>query len=96
MIAPSFSNMSTPDRISVIPTGVDTEYFQPSLEPEQPDTMVFTGSMDWMPNEDGVAYFADKILPLDPRTRFRTASFWAVGRRPPRRIQALASGPGSW
>jgi polysaccharide biosynthesis protein PslH len=39
----------------VIPTGVDTEYFQPFPDPEQPDTMVFTGTMDWMPNEDGVA-----------------------------------------
>jgi sugar transferase (PEP-CTERM/EpsH1 system associated) len=77
-------------RISVIPTGVDTEYFQPSSEPEQPDTMVFTGTMDWMPNEDGVAYFADKIFPLI-RRELPDAAFWAVGRRAPRRIQALAS-----
>jgi glycosyltransferase involved in cell wall biosynthesis len=80
-----------PSRVSVIPTGVDTEYFQPSPEPEQPDTMVFTGTMDWMPNEDGVAYFVDKIFPLI-RREIPDAVFWAVGRRPPRRIQALASG----
>ena len=77
-------------RISVIPTGVDTEYFRPSPGPEQPDTMAFTGTMDWMPNEDGVAYFVDKIFPLI-RQEFPDAAFWAVGRRPPRRIQALAS-----
>jgi glycosyltransferase involved in cell wall biosynthesis len=75
----------------VIPTGVDTEYFQPSPEPEQPDTTVFTGSMDWMPNEDGVIYFVEKILPLIHRD-IPNAAFWAVGRRPPRRVQALASG----
>ncbi|MGA2132401.1 MAG: glycosyltransferase family 4 protein [Bryobacteraceae bacterium] len=79
-----------PERISVIPTGVDTEYFKPSVEPEQPGTMVFTGSMDWMPNEDGVAYFVDKILPLIHR-EIPAAAFWAVGRRPPRRVQNLAS-----
>jgi sugar transferase (PEP-CTERM/EpsH1 system associated) len=79
-----------PARISVIPTGVDTEYFTPWAEPEQPDTMVFTGSMDWMPNEDGVTYFADKILPL-VHSEIPAASFWAVGRRPPRRVQVLAS-----
>src|ERR1039457_1224061 len=45
-----------PSRVSVIPTGVDTEYFRPCPDPEQPDTMAFTGTMDWMPNEDGVAY----------------------------------------
>lgn len=78
-------------RVSVIPTGVDTEYFQPSPEPEQPGAMVFTGTMDWMPNEDGVAYFADKIFPLIQH-EIPDAAFWAVGRRPPRRIQALASG----
>ena len=79
-----------PSRISVIPTGVDTEYFQPSLEPEQQDTLAFTGTMDWMPNEDGVVYFVDKIFPLI-RHEIPDAVFRAVGRRPPRRVQALAS-----
>ena len=86
----SFARHADPGRISVIPTGVDTEYFQPSPVPEQPDTTVFTGSMDWMPNEDGVAYYVEKILPLI-RRQIPEAAFWAVGRRPPRRIQALAS-----
>jgi polysaccharide biosynthesis protein PslH len=85
-----FARYADPRRISVIPTGVDTEYFQPLQSPEQPDTMAFTGSMDWMPNEDGVAYFVEKILPLI-RLEIPEAAFWAVGRRPPRRLQALAS-----
>jgi sugar transferase (PEP-CTERM/EpsH1 system associated) len=84
-----------PSRVSVIPTGVDTDYFQPAMppgsEPEQPDTMVFTGSMDWMPNQDGVAYFIDRIFP-HIRREIPGAAFWAVGRRPPRSMQALASG----
>jgi glycosyltransferase involved in cell wall biosynthesis len=46
--------------------------------------------MDWMPNEDGVAYFVEKILPVIRRD-IPEAAFWAVGRRPPRRLQALAS-----
>jgi sugar transferase (PEP-CTERM/EpsH1 system associated) len=86
----TFAQYADPSRISVIPTGVDTEYFQPSQCPEQPDTTIFTGSMDWMPNEDGVAYFVEKILPLI-RRQIPAAAFWAVGRRPPRRLQALAS-----
>jgi glycosyltransferase involved in cell wall biosynthesis len=53
--------------------------------------MAFTGTMDWMPNEDGVVYFVDKILPLI-HSELSAAAFWAVGRRPPRRVQALASG----
>jgi len=90
----SFAQYADPRRISVIPTGVDTEYFQPEVPSgpslEQPDTMAFTGGMDWMPNEDGVAYFVEKILLLI-RRQIPEAAFWAVGRRPPRRIQALAS-----
>ena len=86
----AFVQYTDPNRVSVIPTGVDTEYFQPSPEPEQPDTTVFTGSMAWMPNEDGVAYFVEKILPLI-RREIPGVAFWAVGRQPPRRLQALAS-----
>jgi len=79
-----------PSRISVIPTGVDTEYFTPSPGPEQPDTAVFTGTMDWMPNEDAVLYFTGRILPLIRRD-VPGAAFWVVGRRPPKRVEALAS-----
>jgi len=78
------------NRIAVIPTGVDTDYFQPSPEPEQPATTVFTGSMDWMPNEDAVTFFTGEILPRI-RREIPEAAFWAVGRRPSRRLEALAS-----
>jgi sugar transferase (PEP-CTERM/EpsH1 system associated) len=86
----AFAQYTDAARISVIPTGVDTVYFQPAPGPQQPNTTVFTGSMDWMPNEDGVAYYVEKIFPL-VRREIPEALFWAVGRRPPRRIQALAS-----
>jgi sugar transferase (PEP-CTERM/EpsH1 system associated) len=86
----AFARYADPGRISVIPTGVDTEYFQPVPGPRQPDTTVFTGAMDWMPNEDGVAYYVEKIFPL-VRREIPGALFWAVGRQPTRRLQALAS-----
>jgi len=86
----AFAQYADPARLSVIPTGVDTEYFQPLEGPTQPGSIVFTGSMDWMPNEDGVAYFVEKIFPLVLR-EIPQAKFWAVGRRPPRRVRALAS-----
>ncbi len=28
------------------------------------NSLVFTGSMDWLPNEDAINYFTEKILPL--------------------------------
>ena len=80
-----------PDRITVIPTGVDLEYFAP-VPDEQPedDAIVFTGSMDWNANEDGVRYFVRDILPRI-RSEVPGATFWVVGRNPSARLQALDS-----
>jgi len=80
-------------KITTIPTGVDIDYFQPA-DGEEPDSLVFTGSMDWMPNEDGILYFVDAILPLIRKQRPKL-KLWVVGRRPGKKIQALAeSDPG--
>jgi sugar transferase (PEP-CTERM/EpsH1 system associated) len=47
-----------------IPTGVDTNFFRPSNhEPRDAHNLVFTGSMDWLPNEDAITYFTEQILP---------------------------------
>jgi len=60
-----FARFLDPRKLTVIPTGADTEFFQPSSgETETPNSLVFTGSMDWLPNEDGILYFADEIFPL--------------------------------
>ncbi len=52
------------EQIYDVPTGVDTEYFRPSgrVKP-QPKNLVFTGSMDWLPNEDAIRYFTAQIMP---------------------------------
>src|SRR5258705_542158 len=53
------------ERVSSVPTGVDTEFFRPSgAVSRRPGSIVFTGSMDWMPNEDGMAFFVEDVLPL--------------------------------
>jgi len=47
-----------------IPTGVDTEYFCPSRSVEQdPYHLVFSGSMDWLPNDDAMNIFAGTYCP---------------------------------
>jgi glycosyltransferase involved in cell wall biosynthesis len=75
--------------ITVIPTGVDIEYFQPMSLQESPESLVFTGSMDWLPNEDGILYFVDEVLPL-LKLRYPEVSLNVVGRNPSRKLQALA------
>jgi len=49
--------------VSVIPTGVDIDYFSNFQSEEEKKIIVFCGSMDWLPNEDAIAYYADKIYP---------------------------------
>ena len=79
---------------SDVPTGVDTEYFTPLPLQSDPFELVFTGSMDWMPNEDGILHFAESVLPLIRKSEPR-ATLTIVGRNPGRRLLALAeSDPG--
>jgi glycosyltransferase involved in cell wall biosynthesis len=74
-------------RVSPIPTGVDTSYFVPDGTAQRPARLVFTGSMDWHPNEDGVLYFIDAILP-GIRSEVPEASFAVVGRNPSDQLRA--------
>ena len=83
--------MVDPSHISVVPTGVDLSKYRydPELRP-QGSLVIFTGSMDWQPNIDGVEYFCSDIWPLVlkkvPQARFRI-----VGRDPHPRVKKLAS-----
>jgi glycosyltransferase involved in cell wall biosynthesis len=46
--------------------------------------------MDWMPNEDGIGYFAEEVLP-EIRREIPAASLCVVGRKPSKRMQTLAA-----
>jgi glycosyltransferase involved in cell wall biosynthesis len=81
---------------SAVPLGVDVDEFSPAFVsptvdfelPNPATDLVFTGSMDWLPNEDGLLWFVSEVLPLlqrEHRTRL-----WIVGRRPTKAITAVA------
>jgi glycosyltransferase involved in cell wall biosynthesis len=80
-------------RATSIPTGVDTRYFTPTPNRERPGRMVFSGSMDWHPNEDAVIYFADAILPRI-RAEVPDAALTVVGRNPTARLREVAERAG--
>lgn len=65
----------------VIPTGVDTEFFV-HKPPDNRRQVVFCGSMDWMANIDGIAWFFDEVWPLI-RQAVPDATMKVVGRTPP-------------
>jgi glycosyltransferase involved in cell wall biosynthesis len=73
-----------------VDTGVDTEFFQPpKASAERKADLVFLGSMDWMPNIEGMQWFVREILPLIHATRPET-TVAIVGRKPAPEICALA------
>jgi len=75
-----------------IPTGVDLDFFSWSapapVDDQHPPTVVFTGSMDWVANIDGVQFFLAEVWPRVlrhlPQARFRV-----VGRHPPTSLVAM-------
>lgn len=80
------------EHCGTIPTGVDVEYFNYAA-PAGRQTVVFCGSMDWMPNVDGIEFFFDSVWPRI-REHAPEATMKVVGRAPPEalanRIQASA------
>ena len=79
------------EKVYDIPTGVDLDFFKPNnaVSP-RPNSLVFTGSMDWLPNEDAINYFTQQILPLI-KSSVPDVSITVVGRNPSRNLQELAS-----
>ena len=78
-------------RVHVIPNGVDTEFFQLTIDARQSsgEALVFTGSMDWLPNEDAVLFFCREILPLIWKEKPQI-KFYIVGKSPSPAIEVLA------
>ncbi len=73
-----------------VPTGVDLEYFSASLRPRQSRELVFVGSMDWMPNDDGIRWFASEIFSRI-QERVAGARLTVVGRSPSVAMRELAA-----
>jgi glycosyltransferase involved in cell wall biosynthesis len=70
------------ERVADVPTGVDTQFFRPVEGVRvEPHSLVFTGSMDWLPNEDAIQFFTREIMPL-VRERLPEVRLTVVGRKP--------------
>jgi len=80
-------------RVRAVPTGVDVDYFAPDGVAEIPGRLVFTGSMDWYPNEDGIVHFIEDVLPR-VRRAVPAATLTVVGRNPSARLRAAAAAAG--
>ena len=74
--------------------GVDTDYFSFSERPaNSPPKLIFTGVMDYTPNEDAALYFAKDVFP-HVKAEFPESSFSIVGSSPTQAVKALSSTEG--
>jgi glycosyltransferase involved in cell wall biosynthesis len=78
--------------VEVVENGVDTEYFQPALDPRSAGDILFLGSLDWRPNLDALQILLESIFPA-VRAGVPEARLSVVGRNPPpwlaQRVRAL-------
>lgn len=77
------------ENIGVIPNGVDTKYFSPQNTESKPFSLIYTGQLNWHPNEDAVIYFLENIYPLIKKQIPQT-SFYLVGKGASPRIKRYA------
>lgn len=77
--------------VHVVPNGVDTAYFDMPVNAQTAhETLVFTGSMDWLPNDDGITYFCTEILPVIWSTK-PAVKIVVVGKSPSSAVKSLAA-----
>ena len=88
-----FQQHCTENAIEIIPNGVDITHYRPDFTTEAPAHLIYIGSMDWYPNEDAVAFFADEVLPRI-QEKVPDVAFSIVGGNPSARVQKLAERDG--
>jgi glycosyltransferase involved in cell wall biosynthesis len=89
--------MAKDANVITIPNGVDVEYFhdrswlanaQEEIH-QEPNSMIFVGTLDYGPGATAVRYFCEEILPLI-QGKIPDMRFFAVGQNPPKYLQVLA------
>lgn len=89
-----FESLGVNRPCSVIPNGVDFDYFSRS-QPLQADSdlIIFLGRMDYFPNVHGILEFTHDILPRIQNV-VPDAKLLIVGSNPTRKVRELARMPG--
>ena len=75
--------------VAVVPNGVEVFALLPGLKAE-PGLIVFSGAMDYTPNDDAMHYFLRDVWPLIVQ-KYPAARFKIVGRRPSRTLRAMVA-----
>lgn len=71
-----------------IPFGLDTRIYPPSLAENEESGLFTIGSMNWMPNEEGVRWFLDHVWP-EVHRQFPSLNYYLAGRAMPEWMKQL-------
>ncbi len=73
----------------VIPNGVDSDFFKPGNQLIDPNVILFTGTISYYPNTEGILWFHKHIWPLI-KQKNPDARFCIAGKSPPPEVESLA------
>ena len=83
------AHTETPPEISVLPNGVDLNYFKPDKSvTRESATLVISGKMSYHANISMVLFLVQKIMP-NIWSHKPDVNLWIVGKDPPNEIRAL-------
>lgn len=77
------------NNVRTIPTGVDTDFYSMNGKTKEEKQIVFVGAMDWLPNNDAMYYFLEKIFPIIQKEE-PDVNFVIVGRNPSPQLERFA------
>ncbi len=91
-----FSSFAPEANAISIPNGVDLSYFSNGineknnrLSGQKQFNILFTGAMDYFPNEDGALYFYREIWPII-KDKLPESRFYIVGGPPSKKLKTIA------
>ena len=76
--------------VHVVPNGVDTDFWRPSLVPASTNVVAFAGTLGWYPNREAVEFLLADIWPALLATR-PDRRLLLIGRDPPAAATRAAS-----
>ncbi len=76
--------------ITLVPNGVDVDYYSATTQVENPREILFVGSMDYHANVEAVTWFVSKVWPI-LKASIPDLAFRIVGRDPAAEVLALAA-----
>ena len=85
-----FQNLGLRQAATVCPIGLDCRDYHPDPQSfRAPLSLSFIGSLDWMPNQDGLRWFLDMVWQPLLAPNFPELSFHIAGRTAPRWLREL-------